>query len=48
MPHRAEEITATLAGPPLDQPATRFAKSMKKLAMPVRSKNAPKIMNRTM
>ena len=26
MPHRAELITATLAGPPLDQPAIRLAK----------------------
>ena len=48
MPHRAEEMTATLAGPPLDQPAMRLAKLMKKLAMPVRSRNAPKMMNRTM
>ena len=47
MPHRAELITATLAGPPLDQPAIRLAKLMKKLAMPVRSKNAPKMMNKT-
>ena len=48
MPHRAEEMTATLAGPPEDQPARRLAKLMKKLAMPVRSRNAPKMMNRTM
>ena len=48
MPHRAEEITATLAGPPEDQPASRLAKLIKKLAMPVRYRNAPKMMNRTM
>ena len=46
IPHRAELITATLAGPPLDQPAIRLAKLMKKLAIPVRSKNAPKMMNK--
>ena len=48
MPHRAEEMTATLAGPPEDHPARRLAKLMKKLAMPVRSKNAPKMIKRTM
>ena len=47
IPHNAEEITATLAGPPDDQPAMRFAKEMKKFAIPVRSRNAPKIMKRT-
>ena len=48
MPQSAEEMTATLAGPPEDQPARRFANEMKKFAMPVRSRNAPKMMNRTM
>ena len=48
MPHRAEEMTATFAGPPLERPAILFAKAMKKPAMPVRSRNAPKMMNRTM
>ena len=48
IPHSADEITATFAGPPADQPAIRFANEMKKFAMPVRSKNAPKIINRTM
>ena len=48
MPHKAEEITATFAAPPEDQPATRFANEMKNAAMPVRSKNAPKMMNSTM
>ena len=48
MPHSAEEMTATFAGPPEDQPASRFANEIKKFAMPVRSRNAPKMMNRTM
>ena len=47
MPHRAEEITETLAGPPAKRPAMQFARSIKKLEMPVRSKNAPKIINTT-
>ena len=47
IPHRAEEITATLAGPPEDQPASLLAREIKKLAMPVRSRNAPKMINRT-
>ena len=45
MPHRAEEMTATLAGPPEEEPAAQLARSMKKLEMPVRSRNAPKTMN---
>ena len=48
MPQRAEEMTATLAGPPEDQPASLLAREMKKFAMPVRSKNAPKMMKSTM
>ena len=32
MPHRAEEMTATFAGPPLAQPAMRLAQAMKKSA----------------
>ena len=48
MPQSADEMTATFAGPPADQPAKRFARAMKKFAMPVRSKNAPKMMKRTM
>ena len=48
MPQRAEEMTATLAGPPEDQPASLLAREMKKLAMPVRSRKAPKMMKRTM
>lgn len=48
MPHSADEMTATLAGPPEVQPAMALARSMKKLEMPVRSKNAPKMMNTAM
>ncbi len=48
MPHRALEMTATFAAPPLDQPAMRLANEMKKPAMPVRSRKAPKMMKRTM
>lgn len=48
MPQSADEMTATFAGPPADQPARRFARAMKKFAMRVRSKNAPKMMKRTM
>ena len=43
MPQRAEEMTATFAGPPEELPATQFAMSMKKLEMPVRYTNAPKM-----
>ena len=48
MPHSADEMTATLAAPPDDQPAMRLAREMKNSAMPVRSRNAPKMMNSTM
>lgn len=48
MPHRAEEITATLAGPPEDAPAAQLARSMKKPEMPVRYRNAPKTINTAM
>ena len=48
MPHRAEEMTATLAGPPEKRPTREFARSIKKAAIPVRSRNAPKMMNTTM
>ena len=44
MPHSADEMTATLAGPP----AMALARSMKKLEMPVRSRNAPKMINTAM
>ena len=48
MPSSALATTATLAGPPEAEPATELARSMKKFAMPVRSRKAPKIMNTTM
>ena len=48
MPHRAEEMTATLAGPPLAEPTRELARSMNRLEMPVRSRNAPKMMNTAM
>ena len=48
MPHNAEEMTATFAGPPEEEPATQLARLIKKLDIPVRSKNAPKIINTTM
>ena len=48
MPHRAEEITATFAGPPLELPAMELDSSMKNCEMPVRSKNAPKMTKSTM
>ena len=48
MPHRAEEITATLAGPPEEEPAAQLARSMKKPEIPVRSKKEPKMMNTAM
>ena len=48
MPQRAEEMTETFAGPPANLPATQFARSMKNAEMPVRSRNAPKMMKTTM
>ena len=47
MPHSADEITATFAGPPEDAPAIEFAHWMKNCEIPVASKNAPKIINST-
>ena len=41
-------MTATLAGPPEEEPAAQLARSMKKLEIPVRSRNAPKMMNTAM
>ncbi len=43
MPQSAEEITATFAGPPQEEPAMEFARAMKKLEIPVRSRKAPKM-----
>ena len=48
MPHSAEEMTATFAGPPAKPPTRELARSMKNAAMPVRSRKAPKMMNTTM
>ena len=47
MPQSAEEMTATFAGPPEDEPAMQLARLMKKFEMPVLSRNAPKMMNTT-
>ena len=47
MPHRADETTATFAGPPAYLPVKPFASSMKYVEMPVFSRKAPKIMNTT-
>jgi hypothetical protein len=43
MPHRAEEITETFAGPPEYLPATQFAREMKNWEIPVLSRKAPKM-----
>ena len=48
MPHSAEEMTATFAGPPEEDPAAQLARSMKKFEIPVRSRNAPKTINTAM
>ncbi len=48
IPQRADEITATLAGPPSAQPAKLLATLMKNCEIPVRSRKAPKTMNTTM
>ena len=48
MPHNAEEITATFAGPPAEAPAMILARSMKNAEIPVLSKKAPKMINTTM
>ena len=47
MPQSAEEMTATLAGPPEDAPATQLASWMKKSEMPVHSRKDPKMMKTT-
>ena len=48
MPHSAEEMTATLAGPPTEDPAAAFASWMNRSEMPDASRNAPKMMNTAM
>ena len=47
IPQSADEITATFAGPPALAPAIAFARFMKKVDMPVRSRNAPNMINTT-
>ncbi len=46
VPIRAEEITATLAGPPREAPARALARSIKNSPTPVFSRKAPKSINR--
>ena len=46
VPCRAEEITATFAGPPIFLPAIAFARSINSLPTPVFSRKAPKSINR--
>ncbi len=48
MPSMALTTTATFAGPPDMPPTAALEMLMKKSAMPVRSRNAPKMMNTTM
>ena len=48
VPCRAEESTATFAGPPDAQPARELARSIKNWPKPVFSRKAPKRMNRKM
>ena len=48
IPHRAEEMTATLAGPPEKRPTRAFAMSIKNCEMPVRSRKAPKMIKTMM
>ena len=43
MPQSAEEMTATLAGPPEKRPTSAFARLIKNSAIPVRSRKAPNI-----
>ena len=44
-PKSAELIVAILAGPPRHLPVSAVARSMKKVPAPLRSRNAPNIMN---
>ena len=48
IPQSAEEMTATLAGPPAEAPAILFASSMKKAEIPVLSRKAPNTTKTTM
>ena len=47
IPSSAEEITATFAGPPACEPTKEFARSTKKVPMPVFSRKEPNIINIT-
>ena len=47
IPSSALAMTATLAGPPMAWPAMEFARSMKKVPIPVFSRKDPRMMNRT-
>ena len=47
IPSSAEEITATFAGPPAAEPTNEFAKSTKKVPIPVFSRKEPKIIKIT-
>ena len=48
IPSKALATTATFAGPPAKRPQMLLARLMKNSSMPVRSRNAPKMMNTTM
>ena len=48
IPQRAEEMTATFAGPPEVEPTREFASLIKKSETPVISRKAPNMMNSTM
>ena len=48
IPQRAEEITATFAGPPSELPAIELASSIKKSVMPVCFRKLPNMTNNTM
>ena len=48
VPNSAEVITATLAGPPAERPATASEKSMNSLPVPDTCTKAPNTMNSTM
>jgi len=45
IPQRAEEMTATLAGPPVEAPARELANWIKNSEIPVASRNAPNRIN---
>ena len=47
IPSSAEDITATFAGPPADEPTSELARSTKKVPIPVFSRKEPNIINIT-